>query len=301
MKTERRHELQTNKLADWMGKRIDDAKPYGRMIVGAVGLVLILSVAFLYFSKQRQADRNEGWHEYYRALEGGNQPTLRSLAQRYKNSEVGRWARFSVAEIERNQGNVKLYDDRSESNELLTAAQTNYQEVATSARHPFLQRRAIFGLAQAYEARNDLKNAEEKYREVADRWPESSIGSLASSAVQRLNGQREFYDWFFDQKPRPAVSLGNDDSIDFGNFSESSGASDFLNSFDDKPSSGVDGDANNLDNDGTDSDGTESGGLNLDDGDVNVPPPSSEDLNLQGESVSPEAGDLELENDSPEE
>ena len=35
MKTERRHELQTNELADWLGHQFEHVKPHGKTILAA--------------------------------------------------------------------------------------------------------------------------------------------------------------------------------------------------------------------------------------------------------------------------
>ena len=300
MKTDRRHELQTNELADWMGKLIEGAKPYVRLIVGGVGLVLILSGMYLYSSQQKNTQQIEGWNEYYVEREaalamrdngivpGGwdrtNLEKLEDLATRYKDTKVGRWAKLTVAEIEQDNGNREIWDDRSESRKLLDEADDRYNEVLNTAEHPFLKQRAILGLAQAFEARNDLLEAKKQYQAVenlVESGGDATIGELASSAIERLNGQDEFYAWFFDQQPKPVVLQESGVSNEFGNFSESSGDSDLFDSFGDSTSERSDLDAD----------------LETDAGSLS----NSNELEIQDEPTGPEPGDVELENDSPEE
>ena len=44
MKTERRHELQTNDLADWLGRKIDSARPHAKVISG---IAIVAATAFV--------------------------------------------------------------------------------------------------------------------------------------------------------------------------------------------------------------------------------------------------------------
>ena len=215
MKTERRNELKTNELADWLGKKIEAAKPYSRAIVGVVIGIGIGIVAYMFFSSQRAAKEGAGWQEYYQVSEMPTADGLRDIALRYEGTEVALWALASVADIELSMGSQQLFNDRQRANELFTSAQSNYGQVVKKAKHAFLKRRALFGLAQAYEAQNDLPNATEQYTNIFDGWPDSAIGEEAQQALSRIDGQKEFYDWFFDQRPTPTPNTSSD-QISFG-------------------------------------------------------------------------------------
>ena len=54
MKTERRHELQTNTLADALGQAVDTVKPYSQMAVGAVLAVAVIVLVVKYLSFRRR-------------------------------------------------------------------------------------------------------------------------------------------------------------------------------------------------------------------------------------------------------
>ena len=56
MKTARRHELQTNTLADWLGEAIESAKPYARLI-GGIALAGVVLVIFYFVMQSRSARR----------------------------------------------------------------------------------------------------------------------------------------------------------------------------------------------------------------------------------------------------
>ena len=216
MKTERRHELRNNDLAHLLGRQIDLLKPYARAIVGLLLVGSVAVVASLYYSNRSIASRGEGWQEYYEAVEAGNEQFLRELALRRAGSEVGLWALRTVAEGQLAEGSRMLFDDRERANELLSEAQGNYEQVVQGASLPLLKRQALFGLAQSYEARNDLENATRRYDELHQQYPATVLGERAQEALVRLRQQEQFYGWFFDQRPQPSSALTGDNKINFG-------------------------------------------------------------------------------------
>ena len=238
MKAERRHELQTNVLADWLAQKIEIVKPYGRLIVGAMGVLFVLAGVWSYMANRQFLQEAVAWQEFYAAVERQNESQLLEVAQRYDGTEAGLWASYRLADMTYNQGARELFDDRKEANELLLTAQSKYEDVVSQAKKPFLKQRAIFGLAQSLEARNDLKNAKRWYDELAESWPDSALGNHASQAAQRLRNQESFYDWFSDQQPKPAVSLTGDSSMEFGGFGEPGEAGGDTSFLDDLPDGG---------------------------------------------------------------
>ena len=131
------------------------------MTVGAIGLLFVLAVAWLFLSNRKSTQQAAGWQDFYGAVERRSEPLLREVAQRHAGTEVGLWASYSLANFIYNDGAQQLFDDREQANELLLSAQSVYDDVVRQAKQPFLQQRAIFGLAQAFESRNDLLNAGE--------------------------------------------------------------------------------------------------------------------------------------------
>ena len=60
MRTERRHELQTNALADWIGSKTQQVQPYSRVVVGAVIAVAVVIFAIGYRARTNSAARAAG-------------------------------------------------------------------------------------------------------------------------------------------------------------------------------------------------------------------------------------------------
>ena len=63
MKTARRHELQTNALADWIGKSYAAIKPYTRHILFAVLGLLVVVVAWRWISSNSRSSERQAWDD----------------------------------------------------------------------------------------------------------------------------------------------------------------------------------------------------------------------------------------------
>ncbi|MBI2823630.1 MAG: hypothetical protein HYX69_02940 [Planctomycetia bacterium] len=209
MKTERRHELHTNTLANWLADRIDTLRPYSRLVAGVVLAVVVLAAAYAYFSSQSSQSRQQGWRAYFTALDKlrvlRDPQDMISLAQapNYQRSDVGYWAQLGLADYYYGAGVDELFADRAAAGSSLRLAVTNYTQVATQTQFPLLAERASLGLARAYESMNELEKARHYYELVISKWPE---GAYAAEAKQRLDdlandSTKRFYDWFFAQAP----------------------------------------------------------------------------------------------------
>src|SRR5690349_230264 len=103
MKSERRHELQTNELADRLAKYVDDVKPYTKAILGAVIAVVVLFLAYSVWSQQQTTRAGHGWAELFNVV-STNDPfrrdasamaeELEKVAQRNKGTLPGLWAQL---------------------------------------------------------------------------------------------------------------------------------------------------------------------------------------------------------------
>lgn len=215
MKTERRHELQTNVLADWLGEKIDALKPYSTAI-SATALALAVGLfAYLYWSQKNQARQAQGWKQYFNALEETGREdadqSLREVADDYAKLPPGEWSRLSLADAQLAKGVDQLFNDRAASRQTLDDAIESYRAVLDAAppESP-LAERATLGLAEAYESKNELDEAREQYRALVERRPEGAFTALAQERLDDLDrkGTKDFYDWFARQSPKPKSPTG---------------------------------------------------------------------------------------------
>jgi predicted negative regulator of RcsB-dependent stress response len=209
MKTERRHELATNALADWLGEKIETLKPYSAAVSASAVAVLVVTFAFVFWYQKREAGTAKAWESYFAALDEQDPEKARSrlvqVSEDYAQSPAGLWSRISLADAQLAKGVEALFQDRAAARKALEEAIDDYRGVLDAApADSLLSERATFGLAEAYESKDDLDNARQKYRELLDRWPEGAFSAMANQRLADLDRKatREFYDWFAKQSPK---------------------------------------------------------------------------------------------------
>lgn len=209
MKAERRHELKHNELAEWLGEWLEAYRPHATGIsIGALVLVVIVLASLWLISGSRQSAAT-AWTEYFRAL-NDREPAkaLEQVASSQVGNQAAWWALLSVADMNLAEGSALLHSDRAEAQKFLEKAERTYKQLLTSS-DPQMQTLAELGLARVYEALCKPAEALPYYQRVAEREKDSAFGSMARTAVQRLNDQREvaFLEWFAKQTPRRPAPL----------------------------------------------------------------------------------------------
>jgi hypothetical protein len=72
MKTERRHELQTNVLADWLGRQIEAIRPYAGTIVTGVLVIVIVLIGYSIWNTWSAGSAAIAWSEFFEVTFTGN-------------------------------------------------------------------------------------------------------------------------------------------------------------------------------------------------------------------------------------
>lgn len=210
MKTERRHELQHNVLADWLADTVAKVEPYSRAIWATIIGLLVIAALAIYLVRQRSANQQQEWDLYYGgidALSQGDVTNLADVAERLGDTPAGLWARLQLADAYLTQAVDNEFRDRASSNIDLDRAIEAYQFVQNKAEQTDLLERATLGLARAYESQFKLAEAKAEYEAVVKNWP---VGECAAEAKERLADLNRpstvaFYDWFARQNPAPAL------------------------------------------------------------------------------------------------
>jgi hypothetical protein len=190
MKAEHRKELQTNVLADRLGKAIQGIKEgpsRGTMLfVGVVALAGLLIFVWWYFWSTSQAAESARWA----AWDGLTNPAaLDSFAQNKDNQGTtqGRVARFQIARISLLSGLRELGSSRAAALENIRKAAQTYEALANeSSDSPLLLEEALLGAGKANEALGDLEKAKGYYKKLADTHPDSPFGKDARAQLERL-------------------------------------------------------------------------------------------------------------------
>jgi hypothetical protein len=215
MKSERRHELQHNVLADWLATSFESLKPYQNMMFAAATLLVILVAAYAWWSRDAAERNTVAWDELGAAVDAGN-PTLMS---KVIDDRPGTVVAEMAAVVEGDQhlaiGCEQLFVNKATAQQELAKAVELYSSVRGQTRLPSLQERATYGLARAKEAKgdaDDLKQALDLYEEVA-KLPSGAFVAAAGQRADDLKRQstKQLYDRFALFDPKPAFSPGQGD------------------------------------------------------------------------------------------
>jgi predicted negative regulator of RcsB-dependent stress response len=209
MKTERRHELETNVLATSLAHGAERVKPYGRGVLAAIIAALFIVLAWWYISVQNTSQSAVAWDEYLQAVSTGtrDEQLLEDIAQQNAGSTVANMARLTLADWKLDAGTNRLLTDRAAATEQLREASETFRALQ-SVNDPSIQERAGYGLARTYEAMGELDKARTAYTELAEKFPEGPFVAAAKSRAAKLeeHGTKDFYDWLAKYEPPAAMS-----------------------------------------------------------------------------------------------
>jgi len=212
MKAEHRKELQTNSLADYLGRTAESLKNGQTLsiIVVLLAVVLLGSWAWSKFRSSGQSSDAQLWTKLDVAI---NQEQLEQFAEANPGTTQARTARFELARYYIQQGAEKLGNphQHKEGVKDLMKARALYQDLAPLCRsEPLLQQEALMGIARAEESlvgAADPTNAKQPagsidkaityYEELAQKYPESFQGKAAKQRAQDLKANKQQIERFY--------------------------------------------------------------------------------------------------------
>lgn len=208
MKTERRHELQTNELADTLGTFISRVRPYSRLIAAGLVAIVMLLAAVGYVKAKSTARESVGWEQFFQGFFEQDEERLVSTAEGYNGTTAAIWARLTMADINLYDGSARLMTDKAGAKDLLLQAGTNYRTVLNEAKQDLVLQRAHLGLGRTYEAQNQLDQARREYGTLIKQWPDTALAQVARDRTANLDrpATKHFYDWLAKYSPPRQVS-----------------------------------------------------------------------------------------------
>jgi hypothetical protein len=208
MKTERRHELQKNQLADTLGSEIDYLRPYYKTIVGVLIAVVAVGATIAILSSNRQAKNIAAWGSFYDVVAESNAEKIpkkmEGLVNTFPGTPAALWAELAAGGLELQTGSQKMFSDRKAAEESLSKAKRHFQTVLEQGKsQPMLRRRAQFGLAQTFEALNEPDEALPLYEQLAKDDSEDAFGKAATERVAQVKrlSDNGWYTWFAKHEP----------------------------------------------------------------------------------------------------
>ena len=194
-----------NELAHFAEKALPFLEEHGNKILLGLAAVLLIVAAGIFVSRSSTASSAAGWTQMAAASSAGEYATI---AEDFEGSSVGNWARLVEGDSYLQSGIQLLFTDRDASQgELEQALQTYEKLLNTSGISDVVREKAMFGRAQAVEARSDgdTEEAIAAYKALLDAYPESGFKIVAEQRVESLEREetKEFYAWFHQQNPEP--------------------------------------------------------------------------------------------------
>jgi tetratricopeptide (TPR) repeat protein len=201
MKAEHRKELETNVLADRLGRFIEGVKegpsPTTWLVLFVVAIAVVLIFVWRYFTHEAEAKSGARWvrldsltsagdlEDFIKDKENKGTPQLR--AARFE------LARFNLAEGLRDFG--KPLRHSLAHDQLKNAAETYEQLAEEPGDVPLLQEEALLGAARANESLGNLIKATTYYERLVKEHDKSQLAKDARAAIERLGDEKNAADF----------------------------------------------------------------------------------------------------------
>jgi hypothetical protein len=200
MKAEQRKELETNTLADKMGRVMQRVQTgERRSFVFYLGIAAALLVALWFGYRWWYSSRSgnsERWVRFY----DGSKPYLRNLADSSPETYAGKAARMQIAWFTYWDAGIKrIKTEPAGSLVAFKEASEKYQELAKDCKGDrIFEPQALLGVAVSQEARaiftpnTSLEDAKKSYEAVVADYPESVEGKFAEGRLALLKDKNKF-------------------------------------------------------------------------------------------------------------
>ncbi|MCS7047470.1 MAG: hypothetical protein NZO58_14020 [Gemmataceae bacterium] len=194
MKAEHRKELETNALADRMGRLLQSARQTPQRsavwyFITAVVAALVVVLAYRYWHTKKR-DNSEAWVNYY--LQG---PHAKDVAENFADRPQGKAVKFDLYGQLLWETITQLgTDPKGRINRLrqLSGLFENLRDECE--KEPILQAEAMYALAVidetlAIEDRANLDSATERYKELKQKHGDTVYGKLAAERLKILEDE----------------------------------------------------------------------------------------------------------------
>lgn len=208
MQSDRRHELESNVLADSAAAVVERIRPHLITLGLAAAVAVVACAAWSLVESRREATREESWDACMAAMGSGQAAALDGVVNRYPGTPAAQWSRLVLADGLLDQGSQLLFTDRPQGEQRLQAAVATYSALLASRPLDFIAERATFGLAKARENLGGLTEARSGYAAVVAEHPDSAVRRFAEERIAALEREstRRWYDWFAQQKTASAAN-----------------------------------------------------------------------------------------------
>jgi len=213
MKSERRHELQHNDLAEWATKAYETVAPYRNAIIGAVLLLIVGGIAWTIWRGHSESQAAESWNamEIPEALvipvyRSDRYPgIMEKVSNTYSGTRAAAWAQVCLADSVLYFGENLLLVQKDAGTQNVKNAMEIYKKSLPSSPAPMARERALFGIARALESLGQLQEATAAYNELNRDFPQGTYKAIADGRLAVLSKPEtaEFYEALAKYTPKP--------------------------------------------------------------------------------------------------
>ncbi len=216
MKSEQRHELAENDLAESVEHLAERMRPYlPTILIAAIGSLLAVFLS-LFISAGWEASRAESWDACLGALASGDENAFREVILRYPDSPAAQWAELVLADRNLSEATDLLFAPLDPANDVarqrLEDAAASYAGILAQRPTGMVAERATLGLAKARESLGELDEARRGYEALAQEYGESPMAKLAvAHAADLARGDtKAFYKWFAEARAAAAQAAAEE-------------------------------------------------------------------------------------------
>jgi hypothetical protein len=200
MKAEHRKELETNALADRVGRAVQGMKqmPRKRTFVWVLGIVLVAVVAYWFYAQSQRKYQDNAFDWYL--LADGRGDALQKVLSDGSDSNQSKVVNYELGFLVLYDTMRRLASDPKEAVAMLDERERYYRQlVKQSPDDKVLLPEALFAIAVIEETRilTDQDHSEQwqkalaAYKEVADKHADSAFGKEARKRVAILSDEKQ--------------------------------------------------------------------------------------------------------------
>jgi|GEM_PF-5196782 len=210
MKSEHRHELQTNDLGKFAEKMAVFIDVHGNRLMIAVCLACLPLAGIIYWWRSDNNAQAAAWRDFSAAINVDKAEEFRAVWKDHPDTAPAYWARIHEGEKWLSLGIQSMFRNVENGMEELKNAQAAFQSIIDASRKapPELRDRALLGMGRTLESMSNGSEdqAVKTYETLLKDFPDSIYKQDAEEriAVLKRGSGQEFYAWF-SKFPRPKL------------------------------------------------------------------------------------------------
>ena len=206
MNNQRRHQLEQNVLAGYLGACLAHLRPLIKPALIGLAVGLVAFVGYSIYQGELSKQNAQAWTRFYFNL-SGDVNSFEDLASQYSRTSAAEWARQAAALGYLQNGIEALYVNRQEGVNQINKAIADLEQLKNSSIRE-LKNQALLGLARGYESLGDLEQATQYYQLILN---STGFSDVEREQIGRRLGflqteeAKSFYGWFAQLDPKPVA------------------------------------------------------------------------------------------------